>query len=98
MRFTFRILLPLFVLASSASAMTPTEARAWQEDLRFMTKEMESTHKDLYHSVSAKDFATMVQKLNAEIPSLTRAEVIRKMAQILPSLGDCPPNIYPPLH
>src|SRR5712672_1967423 len=95
MRFAFRILLPLFVLASSVSAMTPTEARAWQEDLRFMTKEMENTHKNLYHSISAKDFATMVQKLNAEIPSLTRAEVIVKMAQIVAAVGDGHTNIYP---
>jgi hypothetical protein len=88
MRFAFRILLPLFLLVSSASAMIPTEARAWQEDLRFMTKEMQSTHKNLYHSISAEDFATMVRNLNAEIPSLTRAEVIVKMAQIVAAVGD----------
>ena len=60
-----------------------------------MTKEMQSTHKNLYHSISAEDFATMVQKLNAEIPSLTRAEVIVRMAQIVAAVGDGHTNIYP---
>lgn len=95
MRFAFRILLPLFLLVSSASAMPPAEARAWQEDLRFMATQMQSTHKNLYHSISAEAFAAMVRKLNAEIPSLTRAEVIVKMAQIVAAVCDGHTNIYP---
>lgn len=95
MRFAVVILLPVLLFGSSASTMTPAESRAWQEDLRFMAKEMQATHKNLYHSISAEDFATMVQKLNAEIPSLTRAEVIVKMAQIVASVGDGHTNIYP---
>lgn len=95
MRFAFVILLPVFIFGSSASTMTPAESRAWQEDLRFMAKEMQATHKNLYHSISAEDFATMVQKLNIEIPSLTRAEVIVKMAQIVAAVGDGHTNIYP---
>lgn len=95
MRFAFVILLPVFLFGSSASTMTPAESQAWQEDLRFMAKEMQTTHKNLYHSISAEDFATMVQKLGAEIPSLTRAEVIVKMAQIVAAVGDGHTNIYP---
>jgi hypothetical protein len=95
MRLAFRVLLPVFLLVSSASTMTPAEARAWQEDLRFMAKEMPNIHKNLYHSISAKDFAAMVQKLNAEIPSLTRAEVIVKMAEIVAAVGDGHTNISP---
>jgi hypothetical protein len=37
----------------------------------------------------------MVRRLNAEIPSLTRAEVIVKMAQIVAVVGDGHTNIYP---
>jgi len=95
MRFALLILMPVFLFVSSASTMTPAEARAWQEDLRFMAKEMQAAHKNVYHSISAEDFATMVQKLNAEIPSLTRAEVIVKMAQIVAAVGDGHTNIYP---
>ena len=95
MGFSLRVFLLSFLLASSASTMTPAEARAWQEDLRFMAKQMESTHKNLYHSISAEEFTTMVKKLDAEIPSLTRAEVIVKMAQIVAAVGDGHTNIYP---
>ena len=90
-----RILLALLLFVTSASAMTPTEARAWQEDLRFMVKEMERTHKNLYHSISAETFAAMVQTLDARIPSLTRAEVIVEMAKIVGAVGDGHTNIYP---
>ncbi|MGH9569281.1 MAG: hypothetical protein ACRD4F_06560, partial [Candidatus Angelobacter sp.] len=60
-----------------------------------MATQMQSTHKNLYHSISAEAFADMVGKLNAEIPSLTRAEVIVKMAQIVAAVGDGHTNIYP---
>jgi hypothetical protein len=95
MRLALGILLPLFLLASSAPTMSPAEARAWQEDLRFMAKEMQSKHKNLYHSISAEDFAVMVRKLNEEIPSLTRAEVIVRMSQIVAAVGDGHTNVYP---
>lgn len=75
--------------------MTPTQARKWQEDLRFMAKEMPKTHKDLYHSISPAAFAHMVRNLNTEIPSLSRAEVIVKMAEIVAAVNDGHTNIYP---
>lgn len=89
------MLLFLLLLVSSASAMTPTEARAWQEDLSYMAWEMQITHKNLYHSISPQNFAAMVKALNAKIPSLTRAEVIVGMAQIVAAVGDGHTNIYP---
>jgi hypothetical protein len=95
MYFVGRILLALLLFVSSASAMTPTEARAWQEDLRFMVKEMRRTHKNLYHSISAETFAAMVQTLDTKILSLTRAEVIVEMAKIVAAVGDGHTNIYP---
>jgi hypothetical protein len=75
--------------------MTSTETRAWQDDLRFMAKEMQRTHKNLYHSISAEAFAAVVQTLNAKIPSLTRAQVIVEMAKIVAAVGDGHTNIYP---
>src|SRR5712671_2180140 len=89
-----RSLLP-FLLVLSASAMTSTETRAWQDDLRFMLKEMQRTHKNLYHSISVETLAAVVQTLNAKIPSLTRAEVIVEMARIVAAVGDGHTNIYP---
>ena len=89
------MILVLLLFTSSVTAMTPSEARAWQEDLRFMAKGMESTHKNLYHSVSAGSFAARVQALNARIPTLTRAQVIVEMAKIVAAVGDGHTNIYP---
>jgi len=60
-----------------------------------MVKEMQRTHKNLYHSISAETFAAMVQALDAKIPSLTRAEVIVEMAKIVAAVGDGHTNIYP---
>jgi len=92
---TGRAVLVVLLALSSASAMTPNEARSWQEDLRFMAKQMEEKHKNLYHSISANDFAAMIATLNDRIPSLTRSEVIVEMAKIAAAIGDGHTNIYP---
>ena len=95
MRLAGQLILAVLLYVSSASAMTPVEAHAWQEDLRYMAAEMQSTHKNLYHSISAESFAAMVATLNERIPSLTRSEVIVEMAKIVAAVGDGHTNIYP---
>src|SRR5438309_4912430 len=101
MRFHFlyesisRTVLAVLFSLSSASAMTPSEARGWQEDLRFMAKQMEEKHKNLYHSISAQEFAARIATLNARIPSLTRARVIVEMSKIVAAVGNGHTNIYP---
>lgn len=80
---------------SPASAMPPDAALAWRDDLRFMAREMEQTHKNLHHTVSRERFATMVAALDAAIPSLERHEVIVEMAKIVAAVGDGHTNIYP---
>lgn len=92
---TSRTILAVLLSVSSASALTPNEARAWREDLRFMAKQMEEKHKNLYHSISAQDFAARISALDAKIPSLTRAEVIVELARIVAAVGDGHTNIYP---
>ena len=57
-----------------------------------MVKEVQRTHKNLYHSISSETFAAT---LDAKIPSLTRAEVIVEMAKIVAAVGDGHTNIYP---
>lgn len=90
-----RAVTALLLIASSGSALTPEEARAWQDDLRFMVKEMAHTHKDLYHAVSREKFMAMVSALDKRIPSLERHEVIVQMAEIVAAVGDGHTNIYP---
>ena len=48
-----------------------------------------------WDSISADAFGTMVDDLNAKIPSPTRAEVIVEMAKIGAAVGDSHTNIYP---
>ena len=76
-------------------AMPPDEARAWREDLHFMAREMERTHKNLYHSISREQFAAAVAALDERIPTLERHEVIVEMAKIVAAVGDGHTNIYP---
>ena len=76
-------------------AMPPNDAPAWRDDLRFMAREMERTHKNLYHAVSRAEFAMMVAALDAKIPSLARHEVIVEMARIVAAVADGHTNIYP---
>jgi len=75
--------------------MPPNDAPAWRDDLRFMAREMERTHKNLYHAVSRAEFAMMVAALDAKIPSLARHEVIVEMARIVAAVADGHTNIYP---
>src|SRR5689334_21028365 len=97
--FTFTTMLAIvsvvLLCSAAALAMTPAEAHAWQEDLRTMAQHMKETHKNLYHSISQKEFEAKVEALNARIPSLTRAEVIVEMAKIVAAVGDGHTNIYP---
>jgi hypothetical protein len=83
------------LLASPASPMAPDEARAWRDDIRFMAREAERTHKNLYHDLSREEFAAMVAALDAKIPSLERHEVIVEMTKIMAAVGDGHTNIYP---
>src|SRR4029453_19238219 len=83
------------LLASPASPMAPDEARAWRDDIRFMAREAERTHKNLYHDLSREEFAAMVAAHDAKIPSLERHEVIVEMTKIMAAVGDGHTNIYP---
>jgi len=92
---TSNVLLPVLLSVAPVLALTPDEARAWREDLRFMAEQMQEKHKNLYHSISPQDFNAKVEALNARIPTLTRAEVIVELAEIVAAVGDGHTNIYP---
>lgn len=85
----------LFACVPSSWAMPPDDARAWREDLRFMAREMERTHKNLYHTMSRDQFVSAVAALDERIPALERHEVIVEMARIVAAVGDGHTNIYP---
>jgi hypothetical protein len=89
------ILFLLLACMPTTWAMPPDDARAWREDLQFMAREMERTHKDLYHTLSREQFASAVAALDERIPKLDRHEVIVEMAKIVAAVGDGHTNIYP---
>ncbi len=91
----WRTIIAVLLCVCAASAMTASEARAWREDLRFMAMQMQEKHKNLYHTISPQEFSASIAALNARIPTLTRAEVIVEMAQIVAAVGDGHTNIYP---
>jgi hypothetical protein len=99
MNISFAALASFLLISSlritSVSAMPPQEADAWRSDLRFMAKEMERTHKNLYHAISREEFAAMITTLDAKIPALARHEAIVEMARIVAAIGDGHTNIYP---
>jgi tetratricopeptide (TPR) repeat protein len=93
-----------FVFGATATAQTspapptplsPAQAAAWREDLRYMAAEMAKRHKNLYHSVSKERFEGAVAALDARIPSLARHQVIVEMARIAALVGDGHTNIAP---
>jgi hypothetical protein len=59
-----------------------TEAASWREDLRFMAREMERRHRNLYHSVSRSSFESAVKALHERIPSLARHQIIVELAPV----------------
>jgi len=93
--------LPLILLAlplacpQEVAAAPEDGALPWREDLRFMAREMERLHKNLYHSVSAQDFAAQVAELEGRLEGLERHEIIVELARIVASVGDGHTNIYP---
>jgi hypothetical protein len=82
----------LFLLNAT---VTPEEARQWREDLHFAASEMEKIHKNLFHSVTREEFASMVNALDAKIPSLARHQIIVEMAKIAAAVGDGHTNLAP---
>ena len=89
------VLLCLYPKSTVGQTISPEDAQAWREDLRFMAQAMGKTHKNLYHAVSREAFAAMVAALDAKIPTLARHEVIVEMAKIVAAVGDGHTNIYP---
>lgn len=89
--------------ATAASATAPAPAPAlpaltvqqWRDDLRFMAREMERRHKNLYHSISREAFAAAVGDLDLRIPALQRHEVIVELMRLAAMVGDGHTNVSP---
>jgi hypothetical protein len=80
----------LFLVSSSwaATRLTPADVEKWQADLRYFGTEAPKTHKDLYHSIARGEFEQRLQRLVADVPGMTREQVIAGLARLVAAIGD----------
>ena len=91
-----KFILLLVVLTSTITAQTAkSDAEKWREDLAFMAREMEATHKDLFHTMTRQEFEAAIKKLHAEIPNLQRHQIIVELMKIVAMVEDGHSNVYP---
>lgn len=67
----------------------------WQADLRFLAEEMPKQHKNLFHTMTKEQFESAVKKLDVNIPSLSRQQIIVEMARIVAMVGDGHTSLSP---
>ena len=87
------LIITSFVLARAQAPKS--DAEKWREDLAYMTQQMETTHKDLFHTITRPQFDAAVKKLDQRVPTLKRHQVIVEMMKIVAMVGDGHSNIYP---
>jgi hypothetical protein len=91
------VLLCALLCAAPAFAQTvsQTEAEKWREDLRYMAREMEARHKNLFHSMTRAQFEGAVRRLDERIPTLARHQIIVELMRIVALVGDGHTNVSP---
>lgn len=63
-------------------------ADEWREDLRVLAAELQSRHRNPYHTTSREAFETAVKQLHERIPTLTDAQVKVELTKIVTLIGD----------
>jgi tetratricopeptide (TPR) repeat protein len=80
---------------SIGGAVSQAEAERWREDLRYMAREMEARHKNLFHTTTREQFYAAVKRLDERIPALARHQIIVELMRIVASVGDGHTNLSP---
>ena len=81
--------------AQSGGAVSRAEAERWREDLRYMAREMEARHRNLFHATTREQFGAAVKRLDERIPALARHQIIVELMRIVASVGDGHTNLSP---
>jgi hypothetical protein len=81
------------VTAQPTSVGAPAPANAltkeqWRQDLKYLAKELERRHKNVFHTVSREAFERAVAELDAALSSLQEPEIIVRLQQIIAMVGD----------
>ena len=88
-------IIPTALLSQNNARVDQIEAQKWHEDLRYMSEEMPLWHKNLFHTITRNQFNASIEKLDRQIPSLARHQIIVEMARIVAMVGDGHTNIAP---
>ncbi len=72
----------------SALALDPDQVERWAEDIAFYRETLPARHIDLYHTVSRERFEGELDRLLAELPSLSEARVIFHLMRITRLIND----------
>src|SRR6185437_7307594 len=81
--------------AQATLASAALTAPQWHADLDFMMANLARVHKNLYHTTSKATFDSAATALSAQIPRMSRDEIIMGMMRIVALAGDGHTNIYP---
>ena len=65
-----------------------TRDARWQQDVRFMGEELARLHKNPYHTLAEQDYWAAFQRLEAQVPHLSDAEIVVEMMRLAASVGD----------
>jgi hypothetical protein len=65
----------------------------WQDDIKYLKNELPKRHKDLFFSMSKKEFKTRLDNLSGEVNELTDFEICMKLQQLIAKIGDSHTNI-----
>lgn len=85
----------LCIPAPAAEPLSKEQARAWQEDIDQLAREMPLRHRNLYHTVSQPRFESALRDLRARVPGLQRHQIVAALARIVGMVGDGHTNIAP---
>jgi tetratricopeptide (TPR) repeat protein len=81
--------------ASAATPLSEEQARAWQEDIDYLAREMPLRHRNLYHSVPQQRFEAALRDLRARVPGLARHQIVVELARIVALVDDGHTNVAP---
>lgn len=80
---------------TAGGVVSQAEAEKWREDLRHAAREMETRHKNLFHTTTREQFEGAVKRVYERIPTLARHQIIVELARIAASIGDGHTNVAP---
>lgn len=66
----------------------------WIEDVQYLAEQLPARHVDPFFSITREAFESSVAALVADIPTLTDAQVVVRISEIVASIGDGHTQIY----